>query len=548
MPHRTPPERRRLGTTPSPPGRPRLLHDLVLRQARITPDAIAVQDPQEALTYQQLLARADALAAALRTAGTGPDVLVGVCMERSVRLVVSLLGILLADGAYLALDPEHPVARLAHMARVTATPLVLADERNRPTALQALGEQAHTASVPLQGLELLHSPTHPPTPARRPPEPTDLAYVLFTSGSTGTPKGVAVPHRGIVANLGAMQSRYGLGRDDSVLQKAPYSFDSSLWEIFWPLTAGARIVLAEPGGQRDPAYLAELIRTESVTTVQTVPSLLALLVEGDLLIGAESLRRVLCIGEALQSTTANRFREVSTAELHNLYGPTEASVGVTHWPCRAVEPPGTVPIGHPMAGVSAHVLDGSGSPVSTGGTGELHLGGAFLARGYLGNPGLTAAQFVPDHVSGTPGARLYRTGDLVRRHPAGHLEFLGRTDHQVKVDGLRVELGEIETQLLTHPTVTRAVVVVRHDMGSTPRLTAYVTGNGELKPQSLTTHLAKALPPYMLPSFIVPLTTLPLTTNGKVDRTALPRPARGRRRRPGPPGAGGGDAVPHERA
>lgn len=543
------------------------LHDLVLRQAASTPGALAVKDHEETLSYRELVRRAEAVARVLRTEGVGPDVPVGVCAGRSVRLVVALLGVLLADGAYVALDPEYPAERLAHMAGATGMPLVLADEASGAKAQQALGtdphppsphpapphpEPTHAAPPPEPGLRLLRAPAHAPPPVHAPPPapghpahphraPTgdqDLAYVLFTSGSTGRPKGVAVPHRGIVANLEEMQRRYGLRPDDSVLHKAPYSFDTSLWEIFWPLSAGARIVMAAPGAHGDVVHLAELIRREALTTVQTVPSLLALLVEGDLLAGAASLRRVLCIGEALQSTTANRFREVSRAELHNLYGPTEASVGVTHWPCRAVEPPGTVPLGFPMAGVTAHVLDASGDPAPRGEPGELHLGGAFLARGYLGQPGLTAAQFVPDHVSGAVGARLYRTGDLVRRHPAGHLEFLGRTDDQVKVDGLRVEPGEIEARLLAHPAVTRAVVIVREDMGRSPRLVAYVTCAAGRETPDLAAHLAQSLPAHMVPAFLVRLPSLPLTPNGKVDRAALPRPERARR-----PRTGGTDAA-----
>ncbi|MDY0812687.1 amino acid adenylation domain-containing protein [Kitasatospora purpeofusca] len=515
-------------------GEPRRLHEYILDQARRTPAAVAVSDGAEEIDYAELLARARALAERLRAHGVGPDEPVAVCAQRSVALVVALLGVLLADGAYLPLDCEHPAARIRTILDEARPAVVLADASFAPLF-------ASTGSVllPLDGGTRLtdpptaqapvQAPVQAPPPAREPSD-ADLAYVIYTSGSTGRPKGVAIPHRGIVNRLLWMQRHYRLTPDDVVLQKTPYTFDVSVWEFFWPLLAGARLVMARPDGHRDPAYLAGLMAEQGVTTAHFVPSMLAVFAEEPGLSECTALRRVVCSGEALTSAVVRRFRERSRAEVHNLYGPTEVSVDVTHWTCRDDDPEGGVPIGVPIANTTAHVLDDAREPVPIGTPGELYLGGVGLARGYVGRPDLTAERFVPDPFGTGPDARLYRTGDLVRWTAGGRLEFLGRLDHQVKLRGLRIELGEIEAVLCGHPAVSEAVVLLREDLGAVPALVAYLVTADRQEPADLASHLAEVLPRYMLPARTVVLAAMPLTRNGKLDRAALPKPPARRRR------------------
>ncbi|MFJ4799053.1 non-ribosomal peptide synthetase [Kitasatospora purpeofusca] len=502
-------------------GEPRRLHEYILDRARRTPAAVAVSDATEEIDYAELVARAGALAERLRAHGVGPDAAVAVCAQRSVALVVALLGVLLADGAYLPLDCEHPAARIRTVLDEARPAVVLADEAFAP-----LFAGTGPVLLPLDG----GAPpaVQAPPPAREPSD-ADLAYIIYTSGSTGRPKGVAIPHRGIVNRLLWMQDRYRLTPDDVVLQKTPYTFDVSVWEFFWPLLAGARLVMARPDGHRDPAYLAGVMAEQGVTTAHFVPSMLAVFAEEPGVSGCTALRRVVCSGEALTSAVVRRFRERSRAEVHNLYGPTEVSVDVTHWTCRDDDPEGGVPIGVPIANTTAHVLDDAREPVPIGTPGELYLGGVGLARGYVGRPDLTAERFVPDPFGTGPDARLYRTGDLVRWTAGGRLEFLGRLDHQVKLRGLRIELGEIEAVLCGHPAVSEAVVLLREDLGAVPALVAYLVTSDGQEPADLAAHLAEVLPRYMLPARTVVLAAMPLTRNGKLDRAALPKPARRRR-------------------
>ncbi|MCS7482453.1 non-ribosomal peptide synthetase [Umezawaea endophytica] len=500
----------------------RRLGDFVLDQARRTPDAVAVRDEHGELTYARLVERSRSLAGELRSHGVGPDIVVGVCAQRSTKLVVALLGILLADGAYLPLDVEHPARRIAAIVEEARPRVLLADD-DRIAALRA--------AVPGQlVLPLTGSGSTGDRGGRAdPPNELDLAYVIYTSGSTGRPKGVAVPHRGIVNRLVWMQERYRLGADDVVLQKTPYTFDVSVWEFFWPLMYGARLVMARPDGHKDPEYLSEVITAEGVTTVHFVPSMLAAFVDEPSVSRCSSLRRVVCSGEALPSALVGRFRTVNTAEVHNLYGPTEASVDVTHWTCRDDDTAPVVPIGRPIANTKTYVLDSTGGLAPIGTPGELHLGGVGLARGYLGRPDLTAERFVADPFACTVDGRLYRTGDLARWHPDGYLEFLGRLDHQVKLRGLRIELGEIEVGLLEHAAVTEAVVVLREDVGPSPKLVGYFVADRAVEVEHLRGHLTERLPEYMVPAHLVQLAVMPLSGNGKLDRKALPRPEARRR-------------------
>ncbi|MFJ9247502.1 non-ribosomal peptide synthase/polyketide synthase [Streptomyces sp. NPDC101776] len=466
------------------------LPELFRAQVARTPDATALVFEGQRLTYAELDAQVERTAGVLAALGAGPEQTVAVALPRSLELVVALLAVHRAGAAYLPLDPDYPEDRLALMVEDARPVYVVRD--TLPTGPEAQ-------------LPTSYDPSHP-------------AYVIYTSGSTGRPKGVVVPHEGIVNRLLWMQDAYELTADDRVLQKTPSSFDVSVWEFFWPLITGATLVVARPEGHRDPAYLARLIREQGVTTVHFVPSMLQLFLEEPAAADCTGLRRVMCSGEALPVAVTHRFHEaLGTAELHNLYGPTEASVDVT-----AVEigPDATsVPIGRPVWNTRTYVLDAGLRPVPPGVPGELYLAGVQLARGYLDRPGLTAERFVADPYAIKPGARMYRTGDLARWNTDGTVEYLGRTDDQVKVRGFRVEPGEIEGVLTTHPSVAHAVVVVREQ-----NLVAYVVPAGPIETAALRAHVSAVLPAHMVPAAFVTLDALPLTPNGKLDRAALPAP------------------------
>jgi amino acid adenylation domain-containing protein len=367
--------------------------------------------------------------------------------------------------------------------------------------------------------------------------PGHLAYIIYTSGSTGKPKGAMNSHGGLVNRLLWMQEEYRLEPGDVVLQKTPFSFDVSVWEFFWPLLEGAKLVVARPGGHQDPDYLATLIEERQITTLHFVPSMLAVFLDEERPKQCKSIRRVVCSGEALPLELARRcLASMPWAELHNLYGPTEAAIDVTYWKCLADDTHTSVPIGKAIANIRVYVVDKGMEPVSAGVPGELCLGGVGLARGYWGRGDLTAERFVPDGLSGRRGERLYRTGDLVRWLEDGNLEYLGRLDHQVKIRGFRIELGEIEAALKEHGGVREAVVVEREDEVGDKRLVAYVvperegeesnngSGRVELRISELREHLLGKLPEYMVPSAYVQLEKLPLNYNGKIDRNNLPQP------------------------
>ncbi|WP_435149349.1 amino acid adenylation domain-containing protein [Micromonospora aurantiaca (nom. illeg.)] len=498
------------------------LHGPIEERAAATPDAVAVTIDGLSRTYAELNAQANRVAHRLRAAGVGPETLVGVCAERSVELVAGLLGVLKAGGAYLPLDPEYPADRLAFMVGDADAPVVLVQSHLR----DVLPDTGATVLELDDATVWSGQPESDPTPAAG---PENLAYVIYTSGSTGRPKGVPNTHRGIVNRLDWMQKTYGLGADDAVLQKTPASFDVSVWEFFWPLRTGARLVLAEPGGHKDAGYLRDLLVSERITTAHFVPSMLTVFLAEDGVEAATALRRVICSGEELPLASAADFTaRLPWCGLHNLYGPTEAAIDVTAWACEPdrLAQVTSVPIGAPIANLRLHVLDPSGAQCPVGVAGELHIGGVGLARGYHRRPALTAEKFVPDPFSVEPGARLYRTGDLARwvvgPDGAGVIEFLGRIDHQVKLRGLRIELGEIESALREQPGVTEATVIVREDSPGDKRLTAYLVGEAEHA--ALKAALKDTLPEYMVPAAFVTLDALPLTPNGKLDRKALPAP------------------------
>lgn len=488
-----------------------LIGPIESRAAR-TPDATALVYGDTTLTYEELNTRANRLARHLRTLGARPGAVVAVSVPRSVELIVSLLAVLKAGAAYLPLDPDYPEQRLTYMLQDAAPVCAVTDRTGR------LPEDTGTPLVVLDGLDVSEylwvNPSRPLTPAHP-------AYVIYTSGSTGRPKGVVVSHGAIDNRLRWMQSAYGLTSEDRVLQKTPSSFDVSVWEFFWPLRQGAVLVVAEPGGHKDPAYLARLIREQEVTTCHFVPSMLQVfLAEADT-DACGSLRRVFCSGEALPRETAAVFgRALPGAELHNLYGPTEAAVDVTYHACEAGST-GPVPIGRPVWNTRLYVLDAALRPCPPGVPGELHLAGRQLAEGYLDRPELTASRFVADPF-GRPGARMYRTGDLAHWTDQGEAVYLGRTDDQVKLRGQRIELGEIETALTAQDGVDGACALVREERPGEQRLVGYVTGGAD--PATVRASLAQELPEHMVPAAVVALETFPLSPNGKLDRRALPAP------------------------
>jgi amino acid adenylation domain-containing protein len=497
------------------------LYGLFAAQAARTPGAEALVFEGERLTYRELERRAGALARRLRFLGVGPETVVGVLLDRSLEMVVSLYGVLQAGAAYLPLEPGHPLERLA---------LLLEDAR--PALVLSRADLVSLLPEGMAKVELLE----PGAPGEAEPlSPVDwdatLAYVIYTSGSTGRPKGAMVPHAGIRNRLLWMQAAYGLEGTDRVLQKTPFGFDVSVWELFWPLTVGACLVVARPEGHRDSAYVAELIGRERITTLHFVPSMLRVFLEEPDLSACRSLRRVICSGEALSAELVERFRRrLGHAELHNLYGPTEASVDVTSWACPREGAVRAVPIGRPVSNTSIHVLDEAFGIVPLGGPGELFIGGVQLARGYLAQPALTAERFVPDPFSEEPGARLYRTGDRVRRLSDGAVDYLGRLDFQVKIRGFRIELGEVEAGLAAHPAVRDAVALARPDGHGGSRLVAWIVPRAAPAPTpvELREHLLRRLPEPMVPTAFVFLEALPLTGSGKVDCKALPDPEAGR--------------------
>lgn len=501
-----------------------LLVDLVQAQVDRTPDAVALQFDDLELSFRELNRRANQLANRLRSLEIGPDVLVGVLAERSFEMVIALLAVLKAGGAYVPLDPSYPTARLEFMLTDCAAPILLAQER----LLEKIPENPCT-TVLLDADGDWHSESD--SPPDRVATPDHLAYMIYTSGSTGPPKGALNSHRAIVNRLLWMQDRYSLTEADAVIQKTPFCFDVSGWEFFWPLISGARLVIARPDGHKDPSYLAQLIAQEGVTVCHFVPSMLqAFLSAPDVASSCQSLRHVICSGEALTHPLQERFFGLIDAELHNLYGPTEAAIDVTHWTCQRDSDEAVVPIGRPVANTQMHVVDEAGQAVAVGEQGELWIGGTQVARGYLNRDELTRDRFVPDPFSKHPEARVYRTGDFARWRVDGNLEFLGRIDHQVKILGVRIELGEIESALESHSGVAQSAVVAREDVPGELRLVAYVAPSGDEAPSvgGLLSFLAGILPDAMIPALFVSVDAMPLTESGKVDRKALPAPSRDR--------------------
>ena len=476
-----------------------------------TSDNTALVWQDGSLTFAQLHAQANRLAHYLRDKGVGPDVCVAIAAERSPQLLIGLLAIIKAGGAYVPLDPDYPAERLAYMLKDSGVQLLL----TQTAVLEKLPSADGVCVIAMDSLHLESWPTQAPGLHLH---GDNLAYVIYTSGSTGQPKGVGNTHGALAERLQWMQATYQLNDTDVLMQKAPISFDVSVWECFWPLIAGCRLVLAGPGEHRDPHRIAQLVQEHGVTTLHFVPPLLQLFIDEPLVPECTSLRRLFSGGEALPAELRNRvLAQLPAVQLHNRYGPTETAINVTHWHCTA-EDGERSPIGRPLGNVICRVLDDHLNLLPAGVPGELCIGGIGLARGYLGRAGLTAERFIADPL-GEAGARLYRTGDRVRWNADGVLEYLGRLDQQVKLRGFRVEPEEIEARLLALDGIAQAVVLVRN-----ATLIGYYTASRALDEQDVKAALAAELPEYMVPAQLMRLDAMPLSPSGKLDRRALPEP------------------------
>ena len=495
------------------------IHELFEAQVDRSPNAVAVVFEDKQLTYRELNRRANQLAHHLRNLGVGPEALVGLCVERSLEMVVALLGILKSGGAYVPLDPTYPSERLAFMLADAQVSVLLTQ--------QQLVEKLSAHRAPLVCLEAEwtglagESQDNPVSSVAA----ANLAYVIYTSGSTGKPKGVQITHRALVNFLHSMRQRPGLTSQDTLLAVTTISFDIAGLELYLPLTVGARVVMVRREVAADGRELSEKLSSSGATVMQATPATWRLVLEA----GWQGSRQVkiLCGGEALPRELANQLLDRG-ASLWNLYGPTETTVWSAVY---AVESSGgTVFVGRPIANTQIYILDRYRQPVPVGVPGELYIGGDGVARGYVSRPELTEEKFIPNPFSDEQGVRLYKTGDLARYLPDGNIEFLGRVDHQVKIRGFRIELGEIEAVLSQHATVREAVVVAREDVPGEKRLVVYVVPSQEPAPTTseLRGFLQQKLPDYMVPSIFVMLEVLPLTPSGKVDRRALPVPAQSR--------------------
>jgi amino acid adenylation domain-containing protein len=496
------------------------IHELFDDRMRQGPNNVALAFANSRMTYSQLEARANQLARHLQELGVGPEVPVAICMERSAEMVVGILGILKSGGAYVPLDPAYPPERIARAIEDVRAPLMLTEKRVwdnlRGLAVKAVCVDSEWEAIASHGED---APAVDTTPG-------NLAYVIYTSGSTGEAKGVMVEHRGLNNAITWIIDTLDLSPGDSCLLKTPITFDAAGRELLATLLSGGTLVIAEPGGHRDSRYLAETISRERVSVLHCVPSLLGFLVEEPAFAECRDLRAVMCGGESLASKIVARFQSRCGAALYNVYGPTEAIIDSTYWPCDVRDPDSTIPIGRPIPNARVYILDDLLRPLPIGVAGNLYIGGAGLARGYVRSPDLTAEKFIPDPFSDEPGKRLYMTGDLARYLPDGNIEFLGRSDYQVKIRGFRIELGEIEATLRRHAGVRETIVLLQEEGPGEKRLVAYVVGKGEVCPTAneLREFLKDRLPEHMVPAVFLPLDALPLTDNGKVDRSALPIP------------------------
>ncbi|HEY0735639.1 MAG TPA: amino acid adenylation domain-containing protein, partial [Herpetosiphonaceae bacterium] len=531
LPLLTAAERTQLLTTWNQPAIPEpafaCIHDLVAAQAARTPDLPALVAGDQTLSYAALNARANQLAHELHTHGVGPEVRVGVYLDRTADLLVALLAVLKAGGCYVPLDPAYPAERIQFMLADTQAPVILTDRQHRARLPE---HTAHTICFDAEWPRIAqHASTDPVTAV----QPANLAYLIYTSGSTGRPKGVAIAHASAVALLHWAHHTFAAADLAHVAAGTSICFDLSIFELFVPLSGGGTVQLLAN------ALEIPTLADTPVTLLNTVPSVIAEVLRSGAL--PPSVRVINLAGEPLsRALTDALYAAAPRARVYNLYGPSEDTTYSTGT-LVASDDTSAPTIGRPIDHTQAYILDAAMQPVPIGVVGELYLGGAGLARGYLFRPELTAEKFIPDPFAATPGGRLYRTGDLARYLPDGTIVFLGRSDHQVKVRGFRIELGEVEAALRQHPAVDEAVVSVLNE-GSDARLVAYVVENQEPRTKNLEDEgeagskfsvlgsadlrafLRDRLPEYMIPALVVPLETIPLTPSGKIDRKALPRP------------------------
>jgi amino acid adenylation domain-containing protein len=490
------------------------LHSLFEQQVQRSPQATAVSFEQQSLDYAELEQKATDIACLLLAKNIEPGQLVGIYLERSIELVVAVLGILKAGAAYVPLDPEYPEAHLNY---------IVADSNIRVMLSQKRFESrlpSEVADVVFLDSDNLYVNVE----AQKLPAVTDdiLAYVIYTSGSTGKPKGVMVPHAAVVNHACWMKDLFKFDQTDRMLQKSPISFDASVCEIFVPLLSGACVVLSVPGGDRDIDYLIQEIQNNKITTLILVPSALRILLQNlsdPAALG--TLRRMGCGGEALTQELKQAYYESCSAPLYNLYGPTESTIDATSFLCKEEFAGDNIPIGNPVSNKQAYILDRRLQPVPIGVPGELHIGGAGLAQGYLNRAELTAEKFVADPFVDDAQARLYKTGDLARYREDGSIEYIGRIDHQVKVRGFRIELGEIETVLAQHDLIKDCAAMLFEDHQGHKNIAAYFVSDNSISTLSLRNYLRKKLPQYMIPTLLTKLDEIPVSPNGKIDYKTL---------------------------
>lgn len=500
------------------------IHQLFEQQVQRTPQAVAVVTEENQFTYQQLNRQANRLAYQLSVLGVGPNQLVGICVERSFDMLVGLLAILKAGGAYVPIDPKYPTERIGFILQDTQVKILLSQTHLEQTLVSCLPDK-NTTLICLDRDQWTNMQSCPDLAT--PVDTDNLMYVIYTSGSTGRPKGVMISHGGICNQLHWRQTTFPLQPQDRVLQNISFSFDPSVWQIFWPLLVGAQLILPNPDGHQDIAYLVELIAQQQVSVMALVPSLLRVLLEQPGLDRCQNLTHIFCGGEALPLDLQQQFFKRfpgGQVHLHNVYGPTEASIDATCWTCQQTVNYPIAPIGHPITNAQIYILDDTLKPVGAGNIGEIYIGGAGLAKGYLNRSELTAVQFI-HHPSDR--SRIYRTGDLGKYLPDGMIQFVGRVDQQVKIRGFRIELGEIETCLDKHPAISQSTVVAWEFAPGQKRLFAYFIPDADnVTPDVnvLRGWLLEQLPDYMVPAMFMPLETFPLNANGKLDRKALPTP------------------------
>jgi D-alanine--poly(phosphoribitol) ligase subunit 1 len=473
------------------------------------------------ITYAQLKDKVNQLAHQLRAAGVRPGHIVALMVERSFAMIIGILGIVKAGGAYLPVPPDNPPDRIDYMLKDGGVKVLLV--QNKTASRIVFGGLI----INLDDPDVYRGSTADPAILNK---PQDLAYVIYTSGSTGKPKGVMIEHRSLVNRLHWMQQAYPIDESDLILQKTPYSFDVSVWELFWWALQGAKLCLLMPGGERNPLAIVETIKQHQVSVMHFVPSMLNVFLEyldgkAAALRSLASVRRVFASGEALTPGHVRRFNDIlgsnTGARLTNLYGPTEATVDVSYFDCPAHNDFETVPIGRPIHNIRLYVIR-DGRQMAIGEPGELCIAGIGLARGYLNNAALTDEKFTDNHVN--PGERIYRTGDVARWLPDGNIEYLGREDRQVKIRGLRIELGEIENTIREYPGITDCVVLVNRYSENIILIIAYVVCKSDVAVERLKQHLKKQLPDYMIPNHFQKIDEMPLTPSGKADRKALPEP------------------------